>query len=83
METEFTTELRIEIHGEYVTAEITYSATPSQSEGRYYTSKGHEIEITNVKYSQFGCEINAEGKLWQQLERAAQEAAEDHFAEAA
>jgi hypothetical protein len=76
---EFQTTLNYELHGEFVEAEISYIATPCQENGLWFTRHGYEIEVVEAKYTQFGLEILAEGKIWQKLERLAQEAAESHW----
>ena len=77
----FDTTLHVEVFGVSVEAEITYTATPDQVEGRYMNKRVWDIEVIEAKYTQFGVEVFAEGKLWEQLKDASQEAAEDHFFE--
>jgi hypothetical protein len=83
MSTEFSflTELPVECYGQNVWARISYIPVPTQKDERYFTSFGFEIEVTDTEYldGPNGVVVQAEGKLWDRLERAAQKAAEAHF----
>lgn len=81
MEFEFETEIDTYHLNYTITAKVTYTAEPSQKEGRYFTRYGHEIWLKDASYSIYGQPFDPEGQAWQRLERICQERAEEHFTE--